>query len=111
MDTDAYVAEMKELYLKMRKLASDFSLKKDELDASNKIYLNNMATPKVFVKSEPVIKKPKTSTPAVKKSVFAGTPLETSSKKRPHVDSFSTPDVHVNDVVTGDSGYSSVTSN
>ena len=107
MDKNEYIKDMKELYMRMRSLASDFNIKKRELESSNKDYATNMASQKTYIKPEPVIKKPKLSVP--KKSVFVGTPLDTSFTSTAS-DSAPSAIGYLSEVLN-DSGYSSVSSN
>lgn len=115
MNKELYVKAMEDLYNKMKSLAYEFNIKKEDLDTANKIYANNMASQKIYIKSEQVPKKAKIVLPAPKKSLFIGTPLDVSSKKIPSLNdtnnaSFTTPDLNMNGVSNTDSGYSSVTS-
>jgi hypothetical protein len=92
----------------MRSLASDFNNKKQELESSNKNYATNLASQKTYIKPEPATKKPKVSQNIPKKSVFAGTSLDTSLTSNASDSALSSIDY--SSEVINDSGFSSVSS-
>ena len=92
MAKDVYERNMMVLYERMKDMQRDFESKKQDLAEFNKIYDEHAEQLKVSikaeqVKSEPLSKKAKTIVSTVKKSVFAGTPLDASSSSS----SFTTP--------------------
>lgn len=106
MAKEMYESSMMGLYGRMKSMQKDFESKKRELDDFNKLYDEHAEQLKVSikaeqVKAEPVTKKAKIVS-VVKKSVFSGTPLDTSSSSC----SFSTPSVNPELKIT-DSDYSS----
>ena len=70
MSKELYVKAIEDLYSKMQSLAYEFNIKIEELDTANKVYANNMASQKSYIKSEQVPKKAKIVLPAPKKSLF-----------------------------------------
>ena len=101
-----YESSMMVLYERMKSMQKDFESKKQELDAFNKLYDEHAERLKVSikaeqVKAEPLSKKAKIVS-VVKKSVFSGTPLDTTTSSC----SFTTPAANPDFNIT-DSDYSS----
>ena len=107
MPKEEFARDMMVLYQRMKVMTSDFALKKgaltefntnqDEIAEQMKTYIKSE-----HIKSEPVTKKAKTVS-AVKKSVFAGTPLASSSITST---SFKTPIIQRDVTKIDDSDYS-----
>ena len=108
MAKTVYESSMMVLYERMKSMQKDFEAKKQELDAFNKLYDEHAEQLKVSikaeqVKAEPLSKKAKIVS-VVKKSVFTGTPLDTTTSTSSC--SFTTPAVNPDFNIT-DSDYSS----
>lgn len=102
-----YARDMMVLYQRMKVMTSDFALKKEvltEFNANQDEIAEQMKTyiKSEHIKSEPVTKKSKT-VPAVKKSVFEGTPLALSSITST---SFKSPIIQRDITKINDSDYS-----
>ena len=107
MTKEEYARDMTVLYQRMKVMTSDFASKKEAMTEFNKgqdeiaEQLKTSIKPE-HIKSEPVTKKAKTVS-AIKKSVFAGTPLASSSTTS---SSFKSPTVQRDITKINDSDYS-----
>jgi hypothetical protein len=94
MAEEMYESSMMGLYERMKCMQKDIETIKRELDDFNKLYDEHKEQLKVSIKAEQVKVEPATKkakiVSLVKKSVFSGTPLDTSSSSC----SFITPSVN-----------------
>lgn len=107
MPKEKFSKDMLALYDRMETMTSDFERKITELAEYNRVQDQNAEQHKTFAKSEqiktePALKKVKTVS-AAKKSVFIGTPLDTSSVAS---GSFMSPVLNSNVTKITDSDYS-----
>lgn len=107
MPKEKFSKDMLALYDRMETMTSDFERKITELAEYNRVQDQNAEQHKTFAKSEqiktePALKKAKTVS-AAKKSVFIGTPLDTSSVAS---GSFMSPVLNSNVTKITDSDYS-----
>ena len=118
LDKEIYIREITDLMNRHRNLVGEFNIKKMDMENFKNNYAANIAAQKTYIKPEPVSKKAKTISTQPKISVFAGTPLDVSSKNNAsdvvpdsggaNSTSFSTHDVHATYVGNNmESGYSS----
>ena len=110
MPKEEYARDMMVLYQRMKVMTSDFASKKEALTEFNAIQDEIAEQMKTYIKSEhiksePVTKKAKIVS-AVKKSVFAGTPLASSSITS---NSFKSPILQRDITKINDNDYSDTT--